>query len=232
MIWFDEFIIRAVAAGLGVMIAAAPLGCFVVWRRMAFLGDATAHAALLGVCLAYAFNLPAFLGMLVIALSMALILARLNAQSQSLDAWLGVMAHGALAVGLVIAGLLNIRHLDITAYLFGDILAVTYHDVALIWGGGILILVLLWWRWSRLLLSTLSPELAKADGIQPQFENLIITIVLALLIAIAIQVVGVLLIASLLVIPATAARALARTPESLGIWAVDMGVVSVFSGRQ
>ena len=71
MTLLDDFIVRAVLAGLGVALAAAPLGCFVVWRRMAYFGDATAHASILGVALALAFSVSPFLGALIVALAMA-----------------------------------------------------------------------------------------------------------------------------------------------------------------
>ena len=96
----DDFAMRAALAGLGVALAAAPLGCFVVWRRMAYFGDATSHAALLGVALALATDLPVVGGVLLVALMMALIISTLTERNVSTDALLGVLAHSALALGL------------------------------------------------------------------------------------------------------------------------------------
>ncbi len=226
----DDFVIRAALAGVGVALAAAPLGCFVVWRRMAYFGDATSHAALLGVALALTFDLPVFAGVLVVALAMALIVSGLNRRSVSTDALLGVMAHGALGVGLVAVSLLPNQRVDLSAYLFGEILAVTKIDLAVIWGGAAVSVALLIWRWQALLSSTLSPDLATASGMKPQREQLILTLALALTVAVALKVVGALLIAALLIIPAAAARPFSRSPETMAIMAALIAAVSALGG--
>ena len=131
----DDFLIRATLAGIGVAIAAAPLGCFVVWRRMAYFGDATSHAAILGIALALALNVSVFTGALAIALIMALAVTTLSGKGFAMDTLLGVAAHSALAVGLVAVSFLQGVRLDLMAYLFGDILAVGKTDLAIIWVG-------------------------------------------------------------------------------------------------
>ena len=229
MILLDSFLVRAALAGLGVALAAAPLGCFVVWRRMAYFGDATAHAAILGVALALAFSLPIFPAVLAVALIMALIVTQLSGRGYAMDTLLGVMAHSALAVGLVAVSLIEGVRIDLMAYLFGDILAVSRTDLVVIWGGAGVVLGLLWWRWSALLTATLNPDLAYAAGIHPKREELVLTLALALVIAVAIKVVGVLLIASLLIIPA-AARPFAQTPERMALVAALIGGTAALGG--
>ncbi|MEQ6247686.1 metal ABC transporter permease [Sulfitobacter sp. HNIBRBA3233] len=226
----DAFIIRAALAGLGVAVAAAPLGCFVVWRRMAYFGDATSHAAILGVALALATDLPVTVGVLVVALAMALILTRLSERQVGSDALLGVLAHGALAAGLVAVSLIDGMRVDLESYLFGEILAVTAADLAVIWTGAGLVLALLAWRWRALLTATLSPDLASASGISARREQLILTLALAVVVAVAIKVVGALLIAAMLIIPAAAARSLSRTPEAMVGWAIAIGTLSAIGG--
>ena len=226
----DDFMVRAALAGLGVAIAAAPLGCFVVWRRMAYFGDATAHAAILGVALALSFNLSLFIGVLVVALVMAMLVSGLSGRGYAMDTLLGVMAHSALAMGLVAVSLLDGVRIDLMAYLFGDILAVGRTDLAVIWGGAGLVLALLWWRWSGLLTATLNTDLAYAAGVDPRREQLVLTVALAVVIAVAIKVVGALLIASLLIIPAAAARSFAATPERMAALAMCIGAVSALGG--
>jgi len=226
----DSFLIHAALAGLGMAIAAAPLGCFVVWRRMAYFGDATAHAAILGVALALAFQLPIFPAVLAVSLIMALVVTQLSGRGYAMGTLLGVMAHSALALGLVAVSLIEGVRIDLTAYLFGDILAVSRTDLAVIWGGAAVVLVLLWWRWSALLTATLNPDLAYAAGIHPKREELVLTLALALVIAVAIKVVGVLLIASLLIIPAAAARPFATTPERMAVVAALLGGVAALGG--
>ena len=226
----DDFLIRAALAGVGVALAAAPLGCFVVWRRMAYFGDATAHASILGVALALGFSVSIFAGALAIALLMALTVSSLSDRGFAMDTLLGVLAHSALAVGLVAVSLIDGVRIDLTAYLFGDILAVGKIDLAVIWGGAALVLGGHVWRWQALLTATLNPELAHASGIDPRREQLVLTVALALVVAVAIKVVGALLIAAMLIIPAAAARPLANTPERMAAIATLIAAASALSG--
>lgn len=228
----DDFLIRATLAGLGVALAAAPMGCFVVWRRMAYFGDATAHASILGVAVALALSVSVFLGAMIMALLMALAVTALSGRGYAVDTLLGVLAHSALAFGLVAVSFLSGVRIDLMAYLFGDILAVGTTDLAVIWGGAALVLALLTWRWSALLTATLNPDLAHASGIDPKREQLVLTLALAVVVAVAIKVVGVLLIAALLIIPAAAARPFARTPEGMAVIAVITAALSVLGGLQ
>lgn len=229
---FDGFLLRAAFAGIGVAIAAAPLGCFVIWRRMAYFGDATAHASILGVALALGFQTPIFAGVLIISLLMATAVSNLSDRGFAMDTLLGVLAHSSLAFGLVAVSFLQGVRIDLMAYLFGDILAVSRGDLAVIWGGAALVLVLLWSRWSALLTATLSPDLAYAAGLNPKREQLILTIALALVVAVAIKVVGVLLISAMLLIPAAAARPFATTPERMAVTAASIGTFSALAGLQ
>lgn len=226
----DDFMVRAALAGVGVAIAAAPLGCFVVWRRMAYFGDATAHAAILGVALSLALSMSVFAGALVVALVMALVVNALTGRGYAMDTLLGVLAHSALAFGLVAVSFLSGIRIDLMAYLFGDILAVSRGDLAVIWGGAALVVALIGWRWSALLTATLNEDLAYASGINPKREQLVLTLALAITVAAAIKVVGVLLIAAMLIIPSAAARPLARTPEGMALVAAVIGAVSAGLG--
>ncbi|MHB0774203.1 metal ABC transporter permease [Halomonas sp. WWR20] len=226
----DDFLVRATLAGVGVALAAAPLGCFVVWRRMAFFGDATAHAAILGVALSLVLSTSIFAGVLVVSLLMAMIVSLLSGKGYAMDTLLGVMAHSALAFGLVAVSFLSGVRIDLMAYLFGDILAVGKVDLAVIWGGAVLVMGLMGWRWSRLLTATLNTDLAYASDIDPKRERLILTLSLAVVVAVALKVVGVLLIAALLIIPAAAARPLSRTPETMALLAAAIGVTAATGG--
>ena len=226
----DDFMVRAALAGVGVAAAAAPLGCFVVWRRMAYFGDATAHAALLGVALALAFDGPIMLGVLAISLLVAIMVSTLSGRGLAEDTLLGVLAHTMLALGLLAVSLMSGVRMDLMAYLIGDILAVSKSDVVLIWAGAAGVIGLLIWRWQALLSVTLSPDLATASGINARREQLILTLALAVVVAVAIKVVGALLISALLIIPAAAARPLARTPETMALLAACIGVFSALGG--
>jgi len=228
----SDFMLRATIAGLGVALIAAPLGCFVVWRRMAYFGEATAHAALLGIALSLAFELPIFAGTLVAALLMAWVVTQLSGRELASDTLLGVTAHAGLALGLVVASFLTGVRIDLMAYLFGDILAVTLFDLYIIWFGVIIGLALIYWRWSPMLISTLNEELAYSNDINPKREKLFLTLALAVTVAVSIKVVGLLLISALLIIPAAAARNISQTPETMVITTAIIGVISAVSGLQ
>lgn len=226
----DDFLIRAALAGLGVGLVASTLGCFVVWRRMAYFGDATAHAAILGVALSLGLALPVTWGVLVVAVLMALIIAALSDRRQGMDTVLGVMAHSALAIGLMGVAFVPGARLDLESYLFGDILSVSRGDLAVIWGGGALVALALAWRWQKLLTATVNPDLAAASGIDPGREKRVLTLALAVVVAVSIKVVGALLITALVIIPAAAARPLARTPEQMAAAAAGIAAIAALGG--
>lgn len=226
----DDFMTRATLAGIGVAFAAAPLGCFVVWRRMAYFGETTAHAAILGIALSLALQASIFAGTVAVALVMAVTATLLAWRGYAMDTLLGVLAHSSLAFGLVAVSFLSGIRVDLMAYLFGDILAVSHMDLVVIWCGAGLVIALIAWRWSALLASTLNEELAYASGLEPRHEQLILTLTLAITVAVAIKVVGVLLIVAMLIIPAAAASGLARTPESMAMIAGAIGAFSALAG--
>lgn len=227
---YDAFLIRALLAGLGLSLATGPLGSFVVWRRMAYFGDATSHAAILGVALSFAFHLPLYAGILAVAVAVALIVAALSGRGHQSDTVLGVLAHSALAIGLVAVSFLPSVRADLSAYLFGDILAVDWRDVWLIWSGSAVVLALLVWRWDGLITATVNEELAQASGVDPARERLALTLALALTVALSIKIVGALLIAAMLIIPSAAARAFAATPERMAVLAALAGALATAGG--
>ncbi|MCG6902539.1 MAG: metal ABC transporter permease [Rhodobacter sp.] len=226
----DDFLIRAALAGIGVALAAGPLGSFVIWRRMAYFGDAMAHGAILGVALALALSTSVLAGTLAVALVMALAVSALVERGHAMDATLGVLAHAALAIGLMAFSLIRGARVDLNAFLFGDILAVTATDLVVIWGGALMIVALLVWRWQALLTATLNEELARSAGIDPRRERLVLTIALALVVAVSLKVVGALLIGAMLIIPAAAARGFARSPEAMAALAVLAGALAAVAG--
>ncbi|WP_176494433.1 metal ABC transporter permease [Cobetia sp. 5-25-4-2] len=228
----DDFMVRAALAGIAVALAAAPLGCFVVWRRMAYFGDATAHAAILGVALSLLMSTSILAGVLAVSLIMATLVTLLSGRGYAMDTLLGVMAHSALAFGLVAVSFLPGVRIDLMAYLFGDILAVSKTDLAIIATGGLLVLGLLRWRWSALLTATLNEDLARASGINPRREQLVLTLSLAVVVAVALKVVGALLITALLIIPAATARRFCHTPELMAVTAAIIGGISTTGGLQ
>jgi len=227
----DDFFIRALIAGIGVALVTGPLGCFVVWRRLSYFGDTLSHSALLGVTIAYSFELNIALSVFIISSVVALILIQLQKKTNLPgDALLGLLAHSSLAVGLVVIGFLTFIRFDIMGLLFGDILAVTTNDLIIIWTGGALILFVLKLIWKPLFASTVNYELAEAEGLNPDRSKAIFTILMAAVIAISIKMVGLLLITGMLIIPAAMARNISDSPKKMVLYSVIGGLLSVIFG--
>jgi len=228
---FDDFFIRALIAGIGVAFVTGPLGCFVVWRRLSYFGDTLAHSALLGVTMALAFEINISISIFIISSVIAIILVKLEKNTNLPgDALLGLLAHSALAVGLVVIGFLSFIRFDIMGLLFGDILAVNVDDLIIIWGGGIIILFILKLIWKPLFASTVNYELAEAEGLNPDRAKAIFTILMAAIIAISIKIVGLLLITGMLIIPTAMARNISDTPKKMVIFSICGGLLSVIMG--
>lgn len=228
---FDDFFTRALIAGIGLAITVGPLGCFVIWRRMAYFGDTMAHSALLGVALSLLFELNLMLSVFIVAAAVSLLLLLLQKRGAlSTDALLGILSHSALSIGLVMVAFMSWVRIDLVGFLFGDILAVSEADIDLVWGGGILVLFAIVYLWRPLLASTVNPELAEAEGLQPERARLYFMLLMALVIAIAMKIVGILLITSLLIIPAATARRFATSPEIMAVLASVIGVLAVTGG--
>ncbi|MBB4285314.1 metal ABC transporter permease [Roseospira goensis] len=227
----DDFFTRALVAGMGLALATGPLGCFVVWRRMAYFGATMAHSALLGVALAVALEMEPMVGVFVVAALVSVVLLLLErVGAVSTDTLLGILAHAALALGLVAVAALSWLRVDLMGFLFGDILAVSVGDIAVIYGGGALVLGVLAWLWRPLLAATVSADLARAEGLHPERARIVFMLLMAVVIAIAMKIVGILLITSLLIIPAATARRFAQGPEGMAVGAAVAGVVAVGLG--
>lgn len=227
----DDFFTRAIIAGVGVALIAGPLGCFIVWRRLAYFGDTLSHAALLGVALAFLFEINITLAVFVVSacVSIALLLLQRRA-SLSADALLGLLAHSSLALGLVVLAFMTWVRMDLMGFLFGDILAVSRMDIAVIWIGGIFVLAILAVIWRPLFAGTVNRELAEAEGMNPQRADIVFMLLMALVIAISMKIVGVLLITAMLIIPAATARRFATGPEQMAVLAALVGAAAVVGG--
>jgi zinc transport system permease protein len=227
----DDFLLRALLGGMGVALAAGPLGAFIVWRRMAYFGDTLAHSGLLGVALGMVLEVNPQLGVVATCLLLAIVLVLLQRQrALATDTLLGILAHTSLSLGLVTLAFLETVRIDLTGYLFGDILAISVNDLYWIWGGAVLALVALAGLWRPLLATTVHEELAQVEGAPVFAVRLAFMLLIAMVIAVAMKVVGILLITSLLVIPAATARRFARSPEHMALLASGLGCVAVGAG--
>jgi zinc transport system permease protein len=228
----EPFLVRALLAGLCVAAVAGPIGCFIVWRRMAYFGDTMAHSALLGVAVGFLLAIEPILGVVAVCAAVALALVGLQRSRPwlSSDAVLGILSHSALSFGLVAVGLIAWIRLDLLSYLFGDILSVTDADLWLISGGGAVVLVLLTAIWRPLLAASVHEELSRAEGVPVAAVSSAFMLLVALVIALAMKIVGILLITSLLIIPAATARRFAHSPEAMAAIAALCGMLAVVVG--
>ncbi|WP_296057769.1 zinc ABC transporter permease subunit ZnuB [uncultured Amphritea sp.] len=226
-----EFLLLALLGGIGVALVAGPLGSFVVWRRMAYFGDTLAHSALLGIAVGVLFDINFNLAVVSCCVILALILVSLQRQRLvATDTLLGIMAHSSLSLGLVAVALLDDVRVDLMEYLFGDLLAITPADLFWIYGGGGVVMLLIWKLWNPLLAVTINEELAQVEGVPVARIRLALMLLIGVVIAIAMKVVGILLITSLLIIPAASARRLASSPEQMAVIASLLGVAAVILG--
>ena len=227
----DEFLWRALIGGLGVVLASGPLGCFIVWRRMAYFGDSLAHSALLGIALGFLIGIEAALGIVIAASLMAIFLVLMQQQRRlASDTLIGIMAHAGLAFGLIALSFVEGLRIDLMSYLFGDILAITWGEILWILAGAVAVLGALFFLWRPLLAMTLHEELAAAEGVPVIWLRLAFVLLIAMVIASAMKVVGVLMITALLIVPPAAARSLARTPEQMAVLAIVGGGLAVAGG--
>lgn len=227
----DDFLMRAWIAGIGIACIAGPLGCFVIWRRLSYFGDTLSHGALLGVALGLLFEVNATLAVFILSALIALALLWLQSRARiSSDALLGLLSHSALAIGLVVLAFMSWIRVDLLGLLFGDILAVSHQDLISVWVTAGLSGLILAFIWKPLFVSTVNRELAEAEGLRPERAEILFMLLLAAVIAVAIKLVGVLLITSLLIIPAAAARRMSPSPLWMAAMAVLIAMIAVTGG--
>lgn len=197
---------------------------------MSYYGESIAHSSLLGVGLGILLGVGINLGIVFTCLIFGMLFLWLQ-QSKvlSTDTLLGVLAHLALSIGVIVISLNKIK-IDIHAFLFGDILTVSSNDLWGMYFGVLIAIILMCYNWSSLLLVTIDEDLAKAEGISPLYINLLLTTILTIVVAISLQVIGLLLITAMLIIPAATSRRLVNSPEVMALVATLIGIFSVIFG--
>ena len=226
----DGFLIKAVIAGIGIALITGMAGCFVVWRRMAYFGDSLAHSALLGIALGIGLGIGVSVGIILVSATFASLLFWLEHRGiLATDTLLGILAHAALSSGIVVMSFQEVP-IDLHSFLFGDILTVTTQEIGFIYGGGAIIIGILIRYWNQLVMMTLSPDLARAEGVSTVMMQVLFLAILTLVVATSVRMVGVLLITSMLIIPAATARLFAPSPGHMAAYAALTGMLSVMMG--
>jgi zinc transport system permease protein len=222
----DDFLIRAIIGAALLGAAAGPLGCFVLWRRMAYLGESIAHMGLLGAGLGILIGVAPLAGVAVTAIIAGLIMARTSDHYIPSGTFIGLVGHVGLALGFILLSTMETVRADLLGYLFGDVLAMSPTNIAIVAIGGASILAVLIWLWRPLLAITVSRDLAMAENARTAYLDVLFLVLVAGLVALALKIVGALLIVALLLIPPAAARPLAKTPEAMALLAAGIGAAS------
>jgi zinc transport system permease protein len=232
----NDFLFRSIIAGLLMVSIAAPIGCLMVWQRLAFLSDTLGHAAVMGVGLGLLVQMPPIFGVLAVVLLIVASLSQVTSFNNAFsETTLAIISHTGLAAGLILLGILPANTVSLEAILFGDLLAVTQSDLVMILVTTVVLAVLLLQHWRSFVAVSVSREIAQAEGIEVRKIQLIMYLMIALLVAVMMKVMGVLLIAAMLVIPTSSARVLSNSPERMvmysalfGFGALGGGILSSF----
>lgn len=226
-----DFLIYALVAGLSLAIVSGPLGSLVVWRRMAYFGDTLSHAALLGLAIGVMLDIDPTLTIISGCILLTIILLLLQKKNTlASDTLLGILAPSTLSFGLVVISSMPDVQINLMGYLFGDLLAINKEDLILITTGCALILVTLVFIWRPLLSITVHEELASIEGLPVSLLRVVLMLLISIIISVAMKIVGILLITSLLIIPAASARCFSNSPERMALFASFSGILSVCLG--
>jgi zinc transport system permease protein len=227
----DDFLVRSILAGLMMVSIAAPMGCLMVWQRLAFLSDTLGHAAVLGVGIGLLLEVNPMFGVLAVVILIVFSLSQVaNFNNALSETTLAIISHTGLAGGLILLGALPPNSVSLEAILFGNLLSTTRLDLLMILVTTLILLFLLIRHWRPFVALSVSREIAQAEGISVRKEQFLMYLMIALLVAVLMKVMGVLLIAAMLVIPTTSARLLSRNPEQMVLMSAFFGVLSLAGG--
>jgi len=227
----DDFVIRSALAGLLMVCIAAPMGCLMVWQRLAFLSDTLGHAAVLGVGIGIVMQVHPMFGVLAVVLLIVISLSRVTSFNNALsETTLAIISHSGLAAGLILLGSMPSQNISLESILFGDLLATTTDDLILIACTVVILVFLLIQHWRSFVAVSVSREIAQAEGIEVKKTQFLMYLMIALLVSVMMKVMGVLLIAAALVIPTSSARLISRSPEQMVLLSALFGVGSLVGG--
>ena len=229
--WTEPFIVRGLIAAVIMAILASPIGCLMIWRRMAYFSDSLSHSALAGVLLGIALGIGQNAGVTLVVCLTALLLTQIPDRFIiGTDLLLLIIGQTALCAGIIgFSYMPNIRT-DLTAYLFGDVLSVTEKDLIFIAVSSCLCAVLLISNWKKMIFTAVMPDVAQSEGVSFKKQSVVFMILTALFVALALKTTGVLLISALLIIPPCSARFFAKTPEQMAFRGGLIGIVCVVLG--
>jgi zinc transport system permease protein len=226
----DNFIIYVLIAGAGLAVSASIIGCFVVWRKMAYFADSMSHSSLLGIAIGLFFAIDFNVAVLMVALLFAGFLLILEQKKIiANDSLLGVLSYGFLAVAVIIINSIDLD-IDLHSYLFGDILAIGLNDIYFIYSMLVVVLLFVVRYWHELILLTLNEDIARAEGVPVFLLKLVFMLILAFFVALSVQFVGALLIGAMLIIPVASARFVSKSALFMLGVSILINIISIISG--
>ena len=229
--WNEPFILRGLTAAVLMAILASPIGCLMIWRRMAYFSDSLSHSALAGVLFGLALGIGQNAGVSVIVCLTALLLIQIPDRFViGTDLLLLIIGQTALCTGIIGFSYMPGVRTDLTAYLFGDVLSVTKNDLIFIFLSGVFCAVLLILNWKKLIFTAIAPDIARSEGLSSKKLSIVFMILTALFVASALKTTGILLISALLIIPPCSARFFAKTPEQMACLGALIGIICVVTG--
>ncbi len=231
LLWQYGFLQRALIAGIAIAISSSLLGIFLFLRREAMVGHGLGHIIFGGLSLALFLNLAPLPVALVVAVLASLAMLKLKAKAGlHADTAIAIFSSVGMAVGILLVTIVNRFGVDLLSYLFGDILSVDKREVMAALILMLLVLLFLLFFYHRLLFLTFSPEAARASGLKANQLEAGLTILTAITLVLGMKIIGLLLMTSLLVIPAAAGLQMARSFLSSCLLACLLGVLSVILG--
>ncbi|MBI4849592.1 MAG: metal ABC transporter permease [Nitrospirae bacterium] len=225
------FIQRAFVASLIVGVLCPFVGNFVVLRRMSFFSDAISHSAFAGIAVGALLGIDLSVSSVVVAILISMLIAVLSEKtSLSHDTVIGIAFSGSIASGMLVMGMLKGYRADIFTYLFGDILAITNTDLLLLFVIGVLCISALLFFSKPFLQITFNRDLAQVEGINVRLFEYLLFFIIAIVVTVSLKIIGIILVTSLLVVPAAAAKNLALSMRRLFALSCIFGLVSGITG--
>ncbi|WP_214303420.1 metal ABC transporter permease [Wolbachia endosymbiont of Erebia cassioides] len=229
-IFTQSFFINSLIAVIMISLVTGALGSFMIWQRLSYLGDSLSHSSLLGIALALIFNISPSVSIMLIAIMFAILLSLNFNKLYSADTILNIVTNVVLSSSLILMSFLPSGNNSIISSLFGEILMIDQSNIISIFLTSVIVTLILIFRWRYWLMISINQDLATVEKVNVNFVRLEFLIILAIFIAISAQLIGILLIAAFLLIPAASARLISKTPMQMIIVATVFSVISGVSG--
>ena len=229
-VFTQDFFINSLIAIIIISLVTGALGSFMIWQKLSYLGDSLSHSSLLGVALALIFKISPSISIMLIAITFAILLSLNFHKLYSVDTILNIVTNVVLSLSLILMSFLPSGNNSIISSLFGDILTLDQGNIILIFLTSLVVALILIFRWRYWLMISINQDLAVVEKININLVRLEFLVTLAIFIAISAQLIGILLIAAFLLIPAASARLISKTPVQMVMFATVFSVVSGISG--